>query len=491
MSYYQVIPNPNFVGRQLEMAKLAEIHLAHEASIIIVSGRRRVGKTELIEQFFRNDRILKFEGIQTKQSRGRSYRAALQKQFDIVLHRLNTYELPVPSGHIIKCWNDFFELISPWASKEPIILYFEEIQWLSVYQDDFLAELKPIWDDKWRHNPKLRIVISGSSPSFIARQFMSSNAIYNRSDHHIYVNPFKPYEAKAMLPDRGMREALLAILLVGSIPGYLKRFQTPKSVLETIYEESFSRNGYFAHEYERVFVSSMADSSYYRQIIGTLSKRGPLNRAELAEKVTGSDRAGGEFTKVLDDLVRCQFLDEYTSIHTPKAQNRKKYRISDPFLLFYHGFIHPQQSRIAQGYFDQKWSTAVSERSLTNYLGFAFERWVRDNTPQIAKILGFDGVHYSGGSFYHKSQPGFQIDLLMERADHTLLVIEAKYTNTPLTSKVATEVDLKINRMLESYPRYSGFTIRKVLVVNDKTYVPKSLQERFDHVLSSDEFFST
>ena len=490
MRYHQVLENPNFVGRQPEKTKLAEIHRLPEAAIIVVSGRRRVGKTELIEQFFRNDRILKFEGIQTARPRGRAYRSLLKKQLDACLHRLLTYDVEISKSTQLKNWTDFFEVISPLVEQDPVILYFEEIQWLSGYQDDFLAELKPFWDDRWRHNQRLRVVISGSSPSFIASQFLSNKAIYNRSDYHISVRPFIPSEVKAMLHGRGMREILLASLVIGGVPGYLKRLLETKSVLENILQESFSRTGYFVSEYDRVFVSSLAESVHYRKTIELLAKHGPLNRSDLSKKVAGSARLGGEFTKVLNDLARCGFIEEYASVHNPDALNLRRYRISDPFLLFYHTFILPQWKSITSGAFEGRLQQAITERSLSVFLGFAFERWVRENTPKIAHILGFHGVNFHWGSFFLKSEQGFQIDLLIERADHTILVVEAKYATTPLQINVAAEVDVKINRMIVAFPRYKGFTIRKVLVVSDPAFVPESVRERFDSVLSAENIFN-
>jgi hypothetical protein len=487
---FQAIPlNPAFIGRSREIQRLNTACQPATATIIVVSGRRRVGKTELIEQYFRNMQVLKFEGIQTDPPRGRERQTAVRRQIDACLHRLQSYQWDVPPHREFPNWTSFFEFISPVIAAQPIVLYLEEIQWLSSYRDDFLAELKPFWDDSWRHNPKLRIVISGSAPSFIASQFMSNKAIYNRSDHHIKLAPFSPSEVAQMLPKRGIQEQLIASLVFGGIPGYLKRIPHEKSLLETIALECFSSDGYFVEEYDRIFISSMANSAHYRHIIDTLSKRGPLSRSELARMVTGSETIGGEFSKVLHDLVQSAFIEEYSSIHTPNAKNLKRYRLADPFLHFYQRLILPRIGDIKKGRFDGNPREAIQERELAAFLGHSFERWGRQNVASIARLLGFPGVSYREGSFFHRGERGFQIDLLIERADHTLIVAECKYATAPLKSSIANDIDDKIDRMLEAFPKYRGFTIRKLLLVSDSSLVPQTLRDRFDFLLSAKDIF--
>lgn len=491
MHFYKILANRFFVGRNRELTILREVHAAKAAAIIVVAGRRRIGKTELIEQFFRGDKVIKLEGIQTERPRGRSHKTLMLKQIEACVHRLRAYNWDIPSDLEFNNWTAFFEFLSPTLESQPIIFYLEEIQWLCSYQDDLLAEMKPFWDDRWRHNPSLRIVISGSSPSFIATQFMGNKAIYNRSDQHISLHDFAPTEVAAMLPERGTREHLLASLTIGGIPGYLKRFPQNKSILEALALESFSRNGFFVKEFDRIFISSLAESEHYKKIVETIAKQGSLTRAEVAKKVTGCARAGGELSKILAELVACGFIEEYSPVQQPNAQNGNRFRISDEFIHFFCHFIKPKLRDIAAGKFDNNPALGLPERDLSAFLGLSFERWVRKNSLVIAKILEFSGVEFHAGSFFHKAAKGFQIDLLIERADHTLIIVESKYATSPLKTTVASQVNEKIDRMLEAFPKYRTYTIRKLLIVSDSAFVPKSLREMFDFMISAEEFFST
>jgi hypothetical protein len=247
-----------------------------------------------------------------------------------------------------------------------------------------------------------------------------------------------------MLSNRGLREILVASLTLGGIPGYLNRLPPKKSVIETLKHECYSSDGFFVKEFDRIFVSSLAQSIHYRKTIEVLATHGPLSRADLAKRVTGTDRAGGEFSKILTDLTQCQFVEEYPSVHRASGTKLCRYRIVDPFLLFYHSMIQPRSSEIRSGKFNTSLIQALPEREFTLFLGLAFERWARENVLRIASLLGFSGVGFQSGSFFERTPQGVQIDLLIERSDHTLIIAESKFTTTPLRRMVSTELNEKI-----------------------------------------------
>ena len=147
----QITPNNNFIGRSSELGRLHQIGQSNEASILIVYGRRRVGKTELLEQAFRDRHVLKFEGIE-----GQSQ----DKQLAQATAQLAEYaQDPLLTKLVFKTWTEFFKLLSRYIKKDSWTVYFEELQWLANYGSDFVAELKSVWDNEWRHNPELLVIL--------------------------------------------------------------------------------------------------------------------------------------------------------------------------------------------------------------------------------------------------------------------------------------------------------------------------------------------
>jgi uncharacterized protein len=491
VNFFQVSENKSFIGRRPQIEQLTKIHSQKAAGLIVVYGRRRVGKTELIEQFFRKEPILKFEGLQQDPGSGTNKAPSTLRQIWECQRRLSVYLGDTSILEIeVKTWSQFFEILSPHVTKSNVILYFEEIQWLSNYSSDFLAAMKPFWDDKWRHNSGLRIVLSGSAPSFLVAQFLSDKALYARSEHLIEVEPFNLQEIDLFLQGRGRQEKLLAALTLGGIPEYLKRIQNEPSVLIGLCENAFKKNAYFVKEAEKIFVSSFAANKHFRNIIEYLSKRKHSTREELAAKLVGP-KAGGSFTAVLDDLEKCGFIGAYTPVTSKSVRNSKRYQITDEYLNFYYNFIRPVEKQIVQGKYQQNPTEGINRQKFSILLGFAFERWVRKNETLISKILGFSGIDYHSGPFFAKNDAefsGFQIDLAFVRKDHTLTVCEAKYGQGDIRLSVVSEMNKKIDALLAAQPKFRNWSVQRVLISPEAPQDP-AITDYFDRVITLDEIF--
>ncbi len=248
--------NKNFVGRTQELEQLSTISNSGEASIVAVYGRRRVGKTELLEQAFRERNILKFEGIEG---------LSQPEQMEHVMWQFSEYSNNALLAKVkIGSWTEFFKLISDVVKNGIWTLYFEEVQWLADYKDKFISELKYFWDNHFRHNRKLILVLCGSSPSFMVNNVLHSKALYNRSLYEISLKEFSLGETKQFLKKRSGREIMDAYLSVGGIPEYLKWINQDTSVFLSLCKNSFTAGSFFSHEYKRIFISSMAKKKNYK-----------------------------------------------------------------------------------------------------------------------------------------------------------------------------------------------------------------------------------
>lgn len=471
--------NTQFSGRAHELKKIQQILSAPEASLLIVYGRRRVGKTELLEQGFRGHHILKFEGIEGK---------SVSEQRQNVLRQLAHYaEEPLLAKVAVDSWVEIFELIARYVKKGEWTIYFEEVQWLACYQKDFITELKYVWDNEFKNNPKLRLILCGSSPSFMINHVVKSKALHNRAQHEIPLQGFSLNETKEFLKNKSFREVMDAHLSVGGIPEYLKRLRGASSIFLALCENSFTQGGFFANECEKIFASSLAENPHYKNIIQVLSLSKSLTREQIAKKL--KIKPGGGLTTLLADLELCGFVEKIVPFYLGEKSHLARYVLNDPYLQFYYKFIHPIQKDVDRGIYNHDPTKAIHIASLQKWWGFAFERWCRKNHHVLAKILGFSAIRYRAGAFFsretNQNKPSYQIDLIFDRDDKVFTICEIKYLDVAVGPEVIQEFEKK----LTYFPNPKERTVHRVLI--SAQGVNPALEKRafFDNVLTLKDLY--
>lgn len=469
-----------FIGRNEEKKLILEAAQAGEASIIIVYGRRRVGKTELIEHTLSGRNLLKLEGVEVGDTQAQMVRVLYQLSKALDDSNINRMQF--------KTWLEFFDFIADKISKGKWTLYLEELQWLAQYKDELISDLKYVWDNRLRHNPDLLLVLCGSSPSFMRNQVVHSKALYNRSIHEINLSEFSLKEVQAFLGKRSHREIMDAYLTVGGIPEYLKRLNHDSSIQIGICEQSFKKDSYFSNEKNRIFISSFATNMHYEAIIDYLSQVKFANKKDIEKHlhITG----GGNLTNVLKDLELCGFIERYVPFQANNNSNLVRYCIADSYLRFYFKFISPLSDRIQQGDYNKAPLHALNMESYQRWLGFSFERFCRKHSLLIATIIGFSAVRYKSGAFFSrttiKEETGYQIDLIFDRADHVLTLCEIKYTQ----GKVGVEVIDAFEKKLSLMPDRENKTIEKVLISANGASDSLLSRVYFDRIITLEDIFN-
>ena len=412
-----------FVGRKEEIKYITNASNTDEASILVVYGRRRIGKTELIEHVLIKRNLLKLEGVEDGDTKAQMVR---------VLYQLSK---ALNDRHVANMhFNTWLELLDFIASKVSVgiwTLYLEEVQWLAEYKNELISDLKYVWDNTLRHNPDLLLVLCGSSPSFMQNQVVHSKALYNRSIYELNLREFSLNEVQDLLEKRSHCEVMDAYLTVGGIPEYLKRIKRHSSVQIGICEESFKKDSYFSNEKKRIFISSFATNIHYQDIVDYLSHVKFASKKEIEKSL--HIKGGGNLTTVLNDLEMCGFIERYLPYQVDNNSNLVRYCIADSYLRFFFKFISPLHERIQQGDYNQTPLYALNKESYQKWLGISFERFCRKHSQIIATIIGFSAVRYKSGVFFNrttiKEEAGYQIDLIFDRADHVLTQVQKSYSS--------------------------------------------------------------
>ena len=425
------------VGRKLEERKLEDFLKDSTPSIMILHGRRRVGKTYLIEHSLKEYKYLKIEGLES-QNKNAQLNSAVQDLAKITKIR-EIGEIKVDS------WKKFFELSANYIPKYFDVLYLEEIQWLANYRPTLISDLKHVWDNQFCKIKNFKLIICGSSPSFITKKVIRSKALYNRSQDVIALKPFSLGESVNFFTrKKSINEVLDGYLLVGGIPPYLKRLNKRSSVLQSIAYESFLPDSFFSDEFDRVFISSLGENSGYKEIVKLLAKKPGLTVSQIAEAT--KIKKGGRLSDLIDDLEMNDFIRTSVPVFSREGTNLKRHFVSDPYLNFYYKFIDSNRRKITSGYYETDPGKGLDPKALNILLGLAFERFCLNNAVKIAEILGFSAVSYNFGPYFNRSD-GVQLDLCFDRADKMISVCEIKYSNKSLGPEVIREMKSKLDKL--------------------------------------------
>lgn len=419
--------NNVIVGRTSEIKTLESLLENSRPEFVSVIGRRRVGKTFLIKQTFQHRIDFELTGLQ---------HASKSEQLQNFIFAFRNYFPDFEFEKSPKSWLDaFFMLSNALENKqkqEKIVVFLDELPWLGTKRSGFIMALGWFWNS-WASNQNIVVVICGSAASWMIEKIINDRGgLHNRVTKRIFLKPFSLGETEAFLRSRNIHLSQFQItqiyLTMGGIPMYLDQLRPNLSAIQNIQLICFEPNGYLRKEFDRLFASLFDNSENHIEVIKVLaSKRMGMTREEIIAKTKFQN--GGMLTQILDELQQSGFTEIYASFG--KKKQLSLYRLIDPYSLFYLTFIAP----LAQN--TQADFTKLSD--LPNYKtwsGYAFENICFIHLAQIRKALGISGIYTSIASFYAKATdnlPGTQIDLLIDRGDHSINLCEIKYSQADYT----------------------------------------------------------
>jgi len=447
-----------FIGRARYIELLKSQEFRSGSVITALYGRRRIGKTSLVEHVFKNAKLIKFEGIEG---------APEQEQRDHFATTLHLYSgLREHTLLDTSSWTKLLIALSNYLKEEPAVVFFDEYQWLSAEKTSLTSYLKYVWDNFFIKDNNIHLIICGSISSFIVKKVIKSKALYGRINTFIELKELSlPETLNDFLKGTTDNKNLLNYYLaVGGVPKYLELFDRAKSFEQNIETLCFSKGGYLVNEIDRLFVSHFGANRAYKDIVKFLASRSHATQADIQSKIDMN--SGGRLSEILEDLEYAGFINRYTPLNKPDTSNLKRYRLRDPYLRFYFNFIQPNLKNIENNNNGLAFSNVVKQSELEIWKGLTFENCIREHHEIVARILGFSGVMYSSGAWYKKDdqQTGFQIDLAFIRKDKIITLCEVKYS-TNISSKVNEEMREKEQKV---YKELKPDGIQKVLITVDK-----------------------
>ncbi|MDR1801780.1 MAG: ATP-binding protein [Lachnospiraceae bacterium] len=427
------------IGRKREKEELERIYNSGKPEFVAVYGRRRVGKTYLVREFFGGEFAFYLTGSKEEKESEQiqNFNFAIKKYSD------KKYKT-------VKNWIDAFWILRAMLEdkiaedkEKRRIVFIDEFPWLDRRNSRFLAALEHYWNDWASAKPQIVLIICGSSTSWIMKKiFKNRGGLHNRVTARISVSPFSLVEMEEFFEYKGIvmnrQQIIEAALIVGGIPYYLDYFKPAYSLPQNIDYLFFNIGAPLANEYEELYYSLFSSPGWCLQIIEALSsKSSGMTREEILN--ISKLPNGGRFTQYLEDLVLCGFVSHYTDF--TKQKKDALYYLTDPFSIFYLRYVKNNKEKD-----EWFWTNYKGDGGYHAWLGLAFERLCMQHIPQIKQKLGIGGVSTRVVSWRSskKVQEGAQIDIVIDRRDDVINLCEVKFTLHPYT--VSKEVDWELQR---------------------------------------------
>lgn len=453
--------NTILVGRENEIAELKALLNSNESELISIIGRRRVGKTFLVQRVYAQHLVFELTGSQNA-----STRQQLQ-QFAITLHLHTQSPPPIP---IPKTWLDAFLALIQYLEKKVVshkkVIFFDELPWLATHRSDFLNAFSFFWNT-WAVKNNIIVVICGSAASWMIQKVIHhKGGLYNRVTKRIHLQPFTLYETELFLKSRDINfnhyQITELYLAMGGIPHYLKEIKNGESTAQNIDRICFNKNGLLHAEFKQLYASLFEHGENHTAIVRTLAtKHSGMTRNEIALNSKLSN--GGGLTKALDELTYSGFISEYKSFN--KSKKEILYRLTDEYSLFYLKFIE-NLKQDGEGI----WQTFEQTPQHRTWSGYAFESICLKHLAAIKKALGITGVFATTSSYYQKGKDGMdgcQIDMLIDRNDRVINVCEIKWATAEYIISKTYSADLR--KKISLFKHYSE-TKKQVFLTFITTY---------------------
>ena len=418
------------IGRDTEVKKLEELYHSDSAELVALYGRRRVGKTFLIDETFGKKIIFRHAGLSpindTQNDDKRNSRMKDQLEHfnrSLIIHGTKQKEAP-------KSWLEAFYrledlLIEKKKQADRLLIFLDEIQWLDTPKSNFMTGFEAFWNGWACHENNIMVIVCGSSSSWVLNNVINNHGgLYGRVTYEMKLKPFTLQECEKYFESKNIcfsrYDVVQSYMIVGGIPYYLNYFTKGLSLSQNIQKMYFEANAPLKDEYDKLFSSLFTNPDIMKSIISSLgSKNRGLTRKELTENIGITD--GGDLSKQLKALISGDFIIKYCSFGNSKRE--EYYKLIDPFCIFFLHFIKDNKK-------NTNWINLENTQPITTWKGYAFENVCWNHIRQIKASLGISGVATTESLWSKKGteeSDGTQIDLILERKDNIVNMCEIKF----------------------------------------------------------------
>lgn len=423
-----------FIGRKNELETLNDLYDSGSPELVALYGRRRVGKTFLVDQAFEGRIAFRHAGLSpidnayAEEGRRKSRMKDQLRHFHRSLTTQGMKAAKVPGS-----WLEAFYLLEDLLmarsnGSDRQLVFLDEIQWLDTPKSGFMTGLEAFWNGWACHRNDIMLIVCGSSSSWVLDKVVNNHGgLYGRVTRQIRLAPFSLHECECFLESSGVimsrHDIAQAYMMLGGIPYYLGYLKRGLSLAQNADSLFFAEHAQLKGEFDRLFSSLFANPATMKSIVEAVGERNRgLTRQEIVQKAGIAD--SGELSRFLKALESGSFIMRYTSFGSGKRQ--ELYKLTDPFCIFWLRFVKPAEGK------SLNWTSIADSGAVNAWRGYAFENACWNHVRQIKAALGIAGVTTSESLWSKRAtedERGAQIDLIIDRKDNVVNMCEIKFTS--------------------------------------------------------------
>lgn len=417
-----------FIGRKKEIERLLSCYQSNRSEFAILYGRRRVGKTFLVNHTFKGKFAFYFTGLHN------SPHSRQLEKFAEAIQEFGSLPIRPKLGNWYEAFDSLKAILRSSKSRRKKVIFLDEMPWMSTRNSNFVSALEDFWNTWAALRDDILLIATGSATSWMVDHLLrNKGGLYNRITCKIYLRQFNLHECEEYLRAHRCHWDRYAItqyyMYLGGVPFYMSLLSYDKTLEENIDELFFDNQAKLAREFYDLYDAQFNDAGRYTELVKALVEhREGMTRQEITEAVSLS---GGGLSVMLENLERNDLITSYT-----QYGNKRKgtlYRVTDFFTLFYLKYVNGVRHRQSR-----YWLAKSATPSVMAWRGLTFELVCLLHIDQINQALGIMGM-LTSESCWRSSQPQevdssgkqkkAQIDMIIDRSDRIIHLCEMKFSN--------------------------------------------------------------
>lgn len=476
------------IGRKAEQQQLSRLLQSKEAEFLVVYGRRRVGKTFLVRNFFKGQFAFYHTALSPLELEDKELLQAQLQNFASSLHSYGAEVDEVPKDWL-SAFDLLIDLLKKKSSTEKLVVFLDEMPWLDTPKSGFVTAFEHFWNGWAAGQDNVLLVACGSATTWIVDKLLANKGgLYNRVTREMHLAPFtlkeceEYYQEHQVVMDR--YDQTQCYMAIGGIPYYMSFIEPGQSLAQNLDHLFFSKNGKLTLEFDRLFGSIFTSPDQYKQVIRLLAGyREGLKREDIARQLGMS--SGGTLSKLLEALVVSDFITRYQ--YFGKSKREVYYKLTDFYSLFYVRFVEKLRKRNPE-----YWQNNQLSPSANAWRGLAFEDVCMVHTEQIRRALGIQVIQVDVSPWHYvpenKGEKGAQIDMLINRSDRIINLCEMKFCVNDYRIDKAADANLR-NKIQVLMDNVRGRRAIHPVIVTTYGLAKNEYSSRIQNVVTMEDLF--